>query len=282
MHRRRRVVLGAVAPAPVDPDTRSPDDPTGGPPRPRRPATPDARSGEGETGIFDSLPEAWVPEAARDATIHHLKEACVQGLLTLGEFGRRAEAAFAARAQPDLDALTADLPDPTPAAPSLPPSTAAPGSPPRAQISVSLLGAHHQSGRWTLPARLVHISVLGGTAWDLSSALMPQPVTTITVYSLLGSLDLQVPEHVDAEVGGFSLLGGNHVDLGASGPPADAPLIRVRHFSLLGSIRLRRGASPQGGFPMDAPWPGYASSREMRRAARLERHAERVRRRFGP
>ncbi len=229
--------------------------------------------------VLDHLAEVRLPETERDAAIHRLQAACVAGQLTLGEFGRRVEAAFSARSNQELDRLTTDLPAaPAPAArdAGLP---AASGQGGRAHVSLSLLGSHHQSGRWTLPAKLVYISVLGGAEWDLAGALMPQPVTTITVISLLGSIDVRIPDHVDAEVGGFSLLGGHHVDLGEVSPPADAPLIRVRHFSLLGSVRLLRGQPSRTGLTPPA-FADVSDWRELRHAERWRRRAERRRRRL--
>lgn len=229
--------------------------------------------------LLDGRAGVRAPERERDATIRRLQAACVAGQLTLGEFGRRVETAFSACTSEDLEGLIGDLPAPPP-----PPSQAAglaagPGRGRGTRLSLSILGSHHRSGHWTLPARLVHLSVLGGAEWDLSGAVMAQPVTTITVVSLLGSTDVRIPDHIDAEVGGLALLGGHHVDLGETSPPANAPLIRLRHLSLLGSVRVLRGEPAEVEAPPPAPLSAARGRRDLRRAERWRRREERRRRR---
>lgn len=57
-----------------------------------------------------------VSDAEREAVVERLREASVEGRLTLAELTERTEAAYLARTRAELDQLTADLPGGAPAA----------------------------------------------------------------------------------------------------------------------------------------------------------------------
>jgi hypothetical protein len=179
-------------------------------------------------------------DSERDEGVRRLERACVEGRLTLGEFGARVETALAARTHGDLAPLLADLPPVAPAAPTAGVQPALTQG--RTRFSISILGGHHRHGRWSLPAHLVHVAILAGTSYDLSEAELCGPRSALTVISLLGGMRLRVPEAVRVEVDGFSFLGGRHVDDGAFPPPPDAPLVHFRVISILGGLHVTRGS----------------------------------------
>jgi hypothetical protein len=57
--------------------------------------------------------------------------------------------------------------------------------------------------------------------------------------SLLGDLRIIVPEGVDAELGGFGVLGDRKVELAPVPLRPGAPSIRIRSFGLLGDVTIR-------------------------------------------
>jgi hypothetical protein len=181
-------------------------------------------------------------DSERDEGVRRLQRACIEGRLTLGEFGVRVEIALVARTHGDLAPLLSDLPRVAPAAPTAGVQPALTPGPTR--FSISILGGHHRHGRWSLPTHLVHVAALGRTSYDLSEAELCGPRSALTVVSLLGGVYLRVPEAVRVEVDGFSFLGGRRVDDGAFPPPLDAPVVHLRVISILGGVRVTRGGRP--------------------------------------
>lgn len=169
-------------------------------------------------------------DAERDDVVDRLNEACAAGRLTLAEFEERIEGALRARTRGDLDPLFAGLPVPAP------PSTV-PVSQGRTKVSVSVLGGLCRRGHWTLPPRMTHVALMGGSHLDLSDVELPGPDVTITIVAVLGGASVRLPETLRTEVTGMSILGGRRID--PSRPASSsAPLIRLRIFSILGGIRV--------------------------------------------
>jgi hypothetical protein len=112
---------------------------------------------------------------------------------------------------------------------------------PRA-TSFSLLGGTRLNGPLQLPKRLLRVTTLGGIDADLTQAeLAPEGVEIVKV-SLLGGVSLVIPAHVRVEVQAFALIGGKDVERRPD-LPADAPVVRVRSFGLLGGVRVRVAAA---------------------------------------
>jgi hypothetical protein len=84
---------------------------------------------------------------------------------------------------------------------------------------------------------LLHAALIGGADIDLSAATIPPAGVTITKFSLVGGLDLTVPDGVRVELRGLTLFGGQRISPGSAAP--DAPGVRVRDFDLVGGIKVR-------------------------------------------
>jgi hypothetical protein len=104
--------------------------------------------------------------------------------------------------------------------------------------TVALMGGTRKNGRLTLGTRLTHAAVIGGMDLDLREAQFPPEGVTITKVSLVGGVSLVVRPEVRVEVGGFTLLGGTDVERRPD-LPADAPVVRVRAYGLVGGVRVR-------------------------------------------
>ena len=159
----------------------------------------------------------------------------------------RIDLAFAARTRPELEALTRDLP-----------ADAQPRKRRRPKwLTGVVFGSTERKGRWRLP-RFALLGVLFGDAdIDLRKAEIGGPVVTITAFVVFGNADFYLPAGVDVDLGGFTVFGhrGEHGE--EVEPAPDAPLVRIRVFSLFGTSDVWR-------VPPDA----HGSYRELIKAAR--------------
>jgi hypothetical protein len=178
-------------------------------------------------------PELRVSDADREATVARLRLAGGEGRLTLEELAERVELADVARTRGDLDALTADLP--ATSAPAPPP--APPGKDRRWLVAV--LGGETRTGRWRPSRRTNAIAVMGGIDIDLREAELADGAEFLAV-GFMGAVSIVVPEGVSVEMSGFALMGGNSGPDDRVPPLPDAPLVRVRAFSLMGGVVVER------------------------------------------
>jgi uncharacterized protein DUF1707 len=178
-------------------------------------------------------PELRVSDADREATVARLRLAGGEGRLTLEELAERVELADAARTRADLDALTADLP--ATGAPAPPP--APPGKDRR--WVVAIVGSETRTGRWRPSRRTNAVAVLGGIDIDLREAELADGAEFLAV-GILGAVNIVVPEGVSVEMSGLALIGGNSGPDDRVPPLPEAPLVRVRAFSLMGGVVVER------------------------------------------
>jgi hypothetical protein len=83
------------------------------------------------------------------------------------------------------------------------------------------------------------VAVMGGVELDLREAQFAEPVVTLHAYTLMGGIQITVPEDVEVDVSGVAFMGG--FDHNASGPGVPgAPQVRVLGFALMGGVEVRR------------------------------------------
>lgn len=103
---------------------------------------------------------------------------------------------------------------------------------------ISPIGGLKREGAWSFDRDIVALSLIGGTDLDLTDATITAESPTLTKISLIGGCTIVAPPDVKVQLQSFTLLGGNHQDL--TDPPApDAPVIRVRSFSLIGGVKVK-------------------------------------------
>ena len=183
--------------------------------------------------VSEQHPELRVSDAEREATVGRLRVAGGEGRLTLEELGERVELADAARTRGDLDALTADLPDTG--------RRFTPATEPQKDRNwvVAVMGGAERKGRWRPARRTNVVTVMGGAELDLREAELADEVV-ITAVTVMGGIGIVVPEGVSVELGGFALMGGNGGPRDKVPPLPDAPVVRVRAFSLMGGVSVER------------------------------------------
>ena len=178
-------------------------------------------------------PELRVSDDEREATVARLRVAGGEGRLTLEELAERVELADAARTRGELDVLTADLP--------------VTYTGPRVERKdrgwiVAIMGGAERKGRWR-PARQTNVvTVMGGAELDLREAELADGVS-ITAVTVMGGIGIAVPEGVSVEMGGFAVMGANGGPRDRVAPLPDAPVVRIRAFSLMGGVGVERKRS---------------------------------------
>lgn len=173
-------------------------------------------------------PALRVSDADRDRIAAELREHCVAGRLTLEEFAGRTERALAARTTGELEPLTRDLPAREQATePAL-----------RRRLLVNVIGGVSRKGRWRAPERITVVNLVGGVDLDLRRAQLEGSEVVITQFAFMGGLAVTVPEGIEVDVGGFTLIGGVDHEGSDKPPLPGAPRVRVRGFTFIGGTSV--------------------------------------------
>lgn len=183
---------------------------------------------------MSDLPEIRVADDDRERAVVDLREHAVAGRLTLEEFSTRVDQAYAARTRGELELVLRELPA-TPPAPAR-----------RRRFGVALMGGIQWRGRLRLPERSTIVAIMGGADIDLRRAHIEAAEVTITAWAIMGGVNVTLPPNVEADVNGFSLMGGRS---DRTQPPAHpAALVRINAYSLMGGVNVRtaRSAPPKG------------------------------------
>lgn len=187
----------------------------------------------------------------REQVVQALSEHATTGRLTLAELEERIGQAYTAITRDDLARLTSDLPSPygevatTGATQPAPSGYTYPARPDGSRRSatrwiVAFMGGSEKRGRWRAAERVNAIAVMGGHDIDLRHAELDSGDTTIVAITIMGGIDIYVPDTIDVEVGGFSLMGGTG-ERGSRRPArAGAPRIRILAYNLMGGIDVWR------------------------------------------
>ncbi|WP_260613956.1 DUF1707 domain-containing protein [Streptomyces sp. WAC07061] len=187
-------------------------------------------------------------DADRDRIAQILSDALAEGRLTSEEHSERLDTLYAVKTVGELDLLVRDLPADTggrrPATPATPVAATATAAGGPVETVVAVCSSSARKGRWRPGARTRAVSVMGDITIDLSEAVFEQQVTEITVTSVLGNVEVLVPENVTLRGYGSGVLGNFEVRGEGAAADPQAPVVIVRGFALLGNIEAR----PKRGF----------------------------------
>jgi hypothetical protein len=195
-----------------------------------------------------------VSDAERDKTLKILGEHAAVGRLTLEEHQERSGRALAAKTRGELAALTSDLPGEDLAA-------RAPAKR-KARWMIAILSGTQRRGRFRAVSSINTVAILGGDEIDLRDAEIEGGELTINCFAILGDSTIYVPDSVELELGGFSIVGGNTEEGSRRAPSRGAPVVRVRGFALLGGTTVCR-------------LPPQARGLDLLQARRLAKSADR-------
>jgi Domain of unknown function (DUF1707)/Cell wall-active antibiotics response 4TMS YvqF len=193
----------------------------------------------------DPTPALRASDADRQRVVALLHEACVDGRLTVDEFGERSAAAYAARTHAELSRLTSDL-VPVPGAgadlavgsgPAQAPHKAdvAPSAPP----VVAVFSGARRVGRWRPARRETALAVFGGVELDLRDAELPPGGMQLSAWAVFGGIDVTVPEGVRVELSGIALFGGRQVHGGEGPYGSQAYVLRVHAVAVFGGVNVK-------------------------------------------
>ena len=172
-----------------------------------------------------------VSDDDREEAVVALREHLLAGRLTLEEFSERVEAALRARFSGELAHVQDDLPQVL---------AGIAGSRRRgARFTTALLGHVARRGRLRLRGWTFAASAFGDLDLDLREATIDQRRTAVTVLAAFGNVDVYVPEGVNVDVGGITIL-GHRRDWGRDVGRPDAPVVHVRVLGLAGTIDVWR------------------------------------------
>jgi uncharacterized protein DUF1707/cell wall-active antibiotic response 4TMS protein YvqF len=191
----------------------------------------------GDTAVMDERPPAGalVSDAERERAVIALRDAAVDGRLTLDEFSERVEHTELARTADDLTAVLAGLP----AA-----HLRAADAPARHSAIFSRLA---RGGRWGLAADSRALCIGATIDLDLGQATLTAAQSTLKVRNWFGTVTILVPRGVHVTVDGGGAFGTREIELPDAGPVPDAPRLRIHTSGLGGTVRIRSASTPAQG-----------------------------------
>ena len=123
------------------------------------------------------------------------------------------------------------------------------------------MSGSQRRGRFRAVGSINAIAVMGGDEIDLREAEIEGGELTLNLVAVMGGATLYIPDSVELDVGGFSLMGGN-TEIGSERPPRPgAPVIKLRTWNLMGGATIYR-------VPPQARGLGLKDARRLAKAAR--------------
>ena len=195
------------------------------------------------------LPAIRASDDERETVVRKLSEHATTGRLTLAELEERIGLAYRATTRAELEQLTRDLPDVR-----VQPTSASSVEPTRRRSAtkwiVAVMGGTEKRGRWRVAERVNAVAIMGGHDIDLRDAELESDDTTILAISVMGGMDIYVPDTVDVEVKGFSFMGGTSEKGSGRSPRPGAPRIRLYVYNLMGGTDIWRLPEEARGLPI--------------------------------
>lgn len=204
-------------------------------------------AGAAETagGSGAAVPVVRASDAEREAVVQRLNAACVDGRLTLEEFGGRVGDAYSAVLRTDLDRLVADLPREWDRGVVAAGALTSPAARKKAKWLVAVMGSIARKGHWRLPARTNVLAVMSETDLDLRNATIETPELEMRIFSLMSSQRILVPEGVEVEVTGMAIMAGRQVDVVPPPPRRGVPRLHIKAIGLMSDLTVTN--RPEGG-----------------------------------
>jgi hypothetical protein len=179
--------------------------------------------------------DARISDADRESTVVRLREAHVDGALTLEEFTDRIELAHRARTVRELARATDQLPPAPPVSRKRP-----------KRGLLAIFAGRTLSGRWRARRRLTVVSLFGGYNVDLRETTLDPDGLTIYSLAFFAGNDFFIPEGIEVDLRALAIVGSAN-ERGSEGSiELGSPLIRVVALSLFGSNDVRHVPASTG------------------------------------
>lgn len=170
-----------------------------------------------------------VGHGEREQALGRLRDACVDGRLTLAEFSERTDAALAARTHAEITEALRGIP-----------VTSRPASRLRQMPNaIAVLGASRHRGRLRLGEQTRAVAVMGECVIDLRDAEITDREPEIDVVAVMGGVKIFVPAGVEVDLTGVAVMGEKKYDAGTPAPHPDAPCIHVHARVVMGSVEVK-------------------------------------------
>ncbi|MEV5407640.1 DUF1707 domain-containing protein [Thermopolyspora sp. NPDC052614] len=187
--------------------------------------------------------ELRVSDAEREAVVERLREASVEGRLTLAELTERTEAAYLAVTYGELAQVTADLPGPGPASgvgvsPVPPPRPPAQAEGKKRRWFVAVMGDTKRRGKWRVDGEIGGAAVMGDVTLDLREAEVRGNEIDIMAVSVMGDVKIIVPDGVDVDLSGVTIMGDKKIRVQEAPPGQNVPVVRVRAYAIMGDVKI--------------------------------------------
>ncbi|MGO9882213.1 MAG: DUF1707 domain-containing protein [Solirubrobacteraceae bacterium] len=176
----------------------------------------------------ENKPALLVGDADRERGITLLRDAVVDGRLTLEEFSDRVGAVQLARTEHDLEAQIADLP-----------SQATPSALSTTLSHRVIFSKLVRRGPWELGERSEYRSIFSTVHLDLRHAKLHGDVVEMEIYNLFGTVTLIVPEGITVNVDGGGMFASQVVESPSAAPVPGAPTLRIRIKGPGGTLCVR-------------------------------------------
>ncbi len=97
-----------------------------------------------------------------------------------------------------------------------------------------------RDGDWVLPRAYRAVALMGSVKLDLTHSVVAEGITDIEIMCVMGSVEIIVPHQLRVECDGDPTVGSFEIthDSG-SVPAANAPLLRIRGRSFMGSVGVK-------------------------------------------
>lgn len=225
------------------------------------------------------MPVERVSDKDRSQAVELLRHHCGEGILTLDEFGDRVTLIYDARTRAELDDVLSDLPQQ---------ETEVPETRRRriTRWAVAVMGGHKPKGRIRLADTTNVVAVMGGCELDLRNAEIDGDEVVINCLSIMGGIEIIVPEGILVDFTGIPLLGGTECKINGDVPIIPgSPRVVVRALAIMGGVEVFSRKTPAEEKALRAKRRAEraellktkALQSAEKRAARLEKHAEKLR-----
>ncbi|MBB2743720.1 UNVERIFIED_ORG: hypothetical protein FHR35_003556 [Microbispora rosea subsp. rosea] len=176
-------------------------------------------------------------DAERESVVEQLRVASAEGRLTLAELTERTEAAYLAQTHGELAQITADLPGGAPAPAPAPAAPATPQGRMRKWI-VAVMGDAKRTGTWRIDDGIGAVCVMGDVVLDLRQAEVRGREVDIVATCVMGDVKIIVPDGVDVELSGVTIMGDKKVQVVEAPRGQSAPVVKVTAYVLMGDVKI--------------------------------------------
>lgn len=105
--------------------------------------------------------------------------------------------------------------------------------------TVAVMSGNERAGRWRPSRHTRAVAVMGGCELDLREIAFPTDTLLITAVAVMGGIEIIVPEGVEVEVTGVSVMGGRSVKVADAPRRPGTPVVRVRAIAVMGGVEVR-------------------------------------------